>query len=80
MIIVLKYINIHEISHASQYSKLGTTWYSQLINAELNQIYNYPSCQYNPYGQGASPSYSPIIALGEAWGYHMEHFLTDQRL
>ena len=24
-------------------------------------------------------SCSPIIALGEAWGYHMGHFLADQR-
>ena len=75
----LKATVYHELSHASQYSQVGTNWYTQFVNAELNQIYNYPSGQYNPYGQGASPSYSPIIALGEAWGYHMEHFLTDQR-
>ena len=24
-------------------------------------------------------SYSPTIALGEAWGYHMGHFLADQQ-
>ncbi len=32
----------------------------------------------NPSGTG-NTSNSPIIALGEAWGYHMGHFLADQR-
>jgi hypothetical protein len=38
----------------------------------------HPSGQYNPYGDGTT-SNSPIIALGEAWGYHMGHFLAEQR-
>ena len=32
----------------------------------------------NPYGNGTTAN-SPIIALGEAWGHHMGHFLADQR-
>ncbi len=34
--------------------------------------------QYNPYGTG-NTSNSPIIAPGESWGYHMGHFLAEQR-
>ena len=34
--------------------------------------------KHNPYGTGTT-SYSPIIALGEGWAYHMGHFLSDQR-
>lgn len=75
---LLKATIYHELSHASQYTKLGTTWYSQFVNAILAEILAHPSGALNPYGDGHS-SNSPIIALGEAWGYHMEHFLADQR-
>jgi hypothetical protein len=68
----------HECSHASQYTQMGTGWYTDFVNAELAEIQNHPSGQYNPYGDGTT-SNSPIIALGEAWGYHMGHFLADQR-
>ncbi len=36
-----------------------------------------PSGQFNPYGTGTT-GYSPIIALGEGWAFHMGHFLSDQ--
>lgn len=78
MIIVSKFIKYHEMSHASHYSKVGTDWYSQFVNAELAEIVNHPSGNLNPYGDGHS-SNSPIIALGEAWAYHMGHYLADQR-
>ena len=38
----------------------------------------HPSGQFNPYGTGTT-NYSPIIALGEGWAFHMGHFLADQR-
>jgi hypothetical protein len=70
----------HELSHASHYTKVGTGWYTNFVNAELSQIAAHPSQndQFNPYGISTS-SDAPIIALGEAWGYHMEHFLAEQR-
>ena len=68
----------HEASHGSQYSQMGTVWYTNFVNAELAETAKHPFDQYTPYGDGGS-SNSPIIALGEAWGYHMGHFLADQR-
>lgn len=41
-------------------------------------IHPLPSNPLNPYGTGNTAN-SPIIALGEAWAYHMGHFLADQR-
>jgi hypothetical protein len=32
----------------------------------------------SPY-KNCTTSNSPIIALGEGWGYHIGHFLSDQR-
>ena len=70
----------HELSHASHYTKVGTGWYTNFVNAELAQIAAHPSPNdlFNPYGISTSPD-APLIALGEAWGYHMGHFLADQR-
>ncbi len=74
----LKETVYHEMSHASHYTKAGTTWYTQFVNAELAEILLHPSGNLNPYGDGLT-SNSPIIALGEGWAYHIGHFLTDQR-
>jgi len=68
----------HESSHASQYTQAGNSWYTDFVKAELAEIENHPSGDLNPYGDGTT-SNSPIIALGEAWGYHIGHFLADQR-
>lgn len=68
----------HEASHGSQYTQMGSGWYLSFVNAELSEIIQHPSGKYNPYGDGAS-IYSPIIALGEAWGYHMGQFLADKQ-
>jgi len=73
----LKETVYHELSHGSQYTKMGNTWYLNFVSAELAEIYNYPSGSLNPYGPGNDVN-SPIIALGEAWAYHMGHFLADQ--
>jgi len=68
----------HEASHGSQYTKMGNVWYGNFVQAEINEIILHPSDNYSPYGAG-NDSNSPIIALGEAWAYHMEHFLSDQQ-
>ena len=70
----------HELSHASHYTKVGTGWYSNFVNAELAQIAAHPGVNdpYNPYGISTS-SNAPLIALGEGWAYHIGHFLADQR-
>lgn len=70
----------HELSHASHYTKAGNTWYTNFVNAELAEIASHssPNDPLNPYGPSTS-SHAPLIALGEAWGYHMEHFLADKR-
>ncbi len=70
----------HEMSHASHYTKVGTGWYTQFVNAELAEIVAHSGSNdpFNPYGNGMTAN-SPIIALGEGWAYHMGHFLADQR-
>jgi hypothetical protein len=68
----------HELCHASHYTQVGTNWYTNFVNAELAEIENHPSGDLNPYGDGTTGN-SAIIALGEGWGYHMGHFLADQR-
>ena len=74
----MKETEYHELSHASHYAKLGTVWYTNFVSAEVAEIAVHPWGALNPYGDGTSTS-SPIIALGEAWAYHMGHFLADQR-
>ncbi len=69
----------HECSHASHYNQVGTGWYGKFVNAELAEIIANPSGQFNPYGTGNNTSTAPIIALGEAWGYHMGHFLANKK-
>ena len=70
----------HECSHASQYVYSGNSWYGDFVSALLAEIVAHPGNQdpLNPYGSGTTNN-SPIIALGESWGYHIGHFVTDQR-
>ena len=70
----------HELCHASHFTAAGTNWYTDFVNAEPAEIAAHPGAndQFNPYGNSATVN-SPIIALGEAWGYHLGHFLNDQR-
>jgi hypothetical protein len=76
----LKALAYHEMSHASDYSKVGINWYQNFVTAELSQsiIHGTHNDPLNPYGDAISAD-APIIALGEAWAYHMGHFLADQR-
>ncbi|MEO9020947.1 MAG: hypothetical protein ABI237_13140 [Ginsengibacter sp.] len=43
------------------------------MKTPFNQIYQFIK------GQGADPTYSPIIALAEGWAYHIGHYLADKR-
>lgn len=74
----IKETTYHELTHAVHYSALGNTWYTSLVNAEEYEN-EFGLSGYKPYGDGVNTTYSPIIALGEAWGFHMGHFLEDQR-
>ena len=58
----------YELSHDSHYNQAGNTWYTNFVNAELDETQKHPGAndQYNPYGDGHS-SNSPIITLGEGW-------------
>jgi len=62
----------HEQTHAAHFNKVGNTWWSDFVSAELHEMTIGPS----PYGSGNN-GYSPIIALGESWAYHIGHFATD---
>ncbi|HEX2608990.1 MAG TPA: hypothetical protein VHK91_16520 [Flavisolibacter sp.] len=69
----------HELSHASHYSQIGDVAYKAFVDAELTEIIMNPGTSpYNPYGPGNTAT-APIIALGEAWAYHMGHYLADIR-
>ncbi|HTJ47834.1 MAG TPA: hypothetical protein VL443_00160 [Cyclobacteriaceae bacterium] len=66
----------HELTHAAHYNKLGNTWYTEFVNAELLEMKVYSGGHTSPYGPGDN-SVSPIIALGEGWAYHMGHYMAD---
>ncbi|MDE3184782.1 MAG: hypothetical protein KGM16_15295 [Bacteroidota bacterium] len=76
----LKELSYHEMSHASDFSKVGLVWYQNFASAELSEtiIHGASNDPLNPYGDANSVD-APIIALGEAWTYHMGHFLADQQ-
>lgn len=57
---------------------MGTGWYTDFVNAKLSEVTANPVGEFNPYGRSNTGN-SPIIAVGEAWGFQMERFLSDQR-
>lgn len=68
----------HELTHAAHYNKVGNAWYGNFVQAEINEIINSFNGRFEPYGPGTNDN-SPIIALGESWGFHMGHFLTNRK-
>ena len=69
----------HELTHAAHYNALGTSWYTNFVNAVWSATITSPfSTAQSPYGGGGA-SYSPIIALGESWAYHMGNAMADLR-
>jgi hypothetical protein len=75
----IKETTYHELTHSAHYSALGNTWYTQFVTAEEYEGVANLSNSFNPYGDGTNTTYSPIIALGESWAYHMGHYLADKR-
>lgn len=75
----LKSIVFHELTHSAHYAALGNGWYSQFVNAEINEVINNLFSGNSPYGNGSNTFDSPIIALGESWAYHMGQFLADRQ-
>ncbi|MEO9020949.1 MAG: hypothetical protein ABI237_13150 [Ginsengibacter sp.] len=77
----MKELFYHEITHCTHYAALGNSWYTTFVNAELFEIgytsFIDPAAE--PYGRGTDATYSPIIALGESWAYHIGHYFTDKR-
>lgn len=65
------------ITYTSHLIFAAQSRYQQFVSAELGEILANPTGQYSPYGTGTTTN-SPIIALGEAWGFYMGHFLADQ--
>ncbi len=68
----------HEMTHSTHFVKVGNTWWSYLVGAELSKIIANLGSEYSPYGKGTDPLSSPIIALAESWAYYMGHYLADQ--
>lgn len=49
----------HEASHTGQYAKLGTGWCTDFVRAELNEVIQYPTGTYNPYGKSDDSNAPP---------------------
>jgi hypothetical protein len=69
---------IHELSHAAHYNKVGNTWYNEFVNGVIAQMIANYNTNNSPYGTAYSAD-APIIAVGEAWAYHMGHYMADLR-
>jgi hypothetical protein len=75
----LKTTVYHELTHSAHYLALGNGWYTQFVDAEINQIINtFFNQSASPYGNGSNAD-SPIIALGESWAYHMGQYLANRQ-
>ncbi len=62
----------HEFGHASHCTKVGPHWWVEFGLAE----YNNPGPP--PYGNGDT-YYHHIIAVGEAWAYHIGHYMAQMK-
>jgi hypothetical protein len=64
----------HELCHMLHYTKVSNQTWLDFGLAEYKNPDNGPGT-YGPCCQ----SFSPIIAVGEAWAYHMGHFLANKK-
>jgi len=60
----------HELSHASHFSQVGSSYWIRYIN----YIITYGKSS-NPYGDGSGRN-SGLVGLSEMWAYYMEYYLT----
>lgn len=73
---IVKSIIYHELGHASHYSQVGCNfWYTYRSSIASEVFSGNPTTR--PYGDGTEPN-AGIIAVGEMWGWTMEHIYTDR--
>lgn len=69
------YTTFHELAHASHYKKVGNGYWRKYIDKIIdNQLFHASTA---PYGSGRGNNHE-LVGLGEAWGFHIGHFLTIQ--
>lgn len=67
----------HEFTCKVQLPAHEGLWYQFLAMAEEVEAVNNLFLVYKHYGDGSDPNFSPIIALGESWAYHIGHYLDE---
>ena len=65
---------LHELSHASHFSAVGTDYWNKYINYIANSYLNYKS----PYAS-ENIEHSGICAVGEMWGYAMGYIYQYEK-
>ena len=65
---------IHELSHASHFSVVGTNYWNKYMNYIANSYLNYKS----PYAS-ENIEHSGICAVGEMWGYAMGYIYKYEK-
>lgn len=65
---------LHELSHASHFSVVGTDYWNKYINYIANSYLNYKS----PYAS-ENIEHSGICAVGEMWGYAMGYIYQYEK-
>ncbi|MEO8769419.1 MAG: hypothetical protein ABI402_05025 [Ferruginibacter sp.] len=77
----IKATTYHELSHASHYSQAGCNyWYTyrnRLAKEITEKTLNPGGDAIVPYGDGTETD-AGVVALGEMWGYYMEHIYADR--
>jgi hypothetical protein len=66
-----KFMNFHEMAHASHFMKVGLFWWNKLTSYEVHQIgatINDPNP--DPYGDGTAPN-AGYCAVAESWANHI---------
>jgi len=62
------------LSHATHFNKVGNWWWTEFGVSEYLNTFN----GLGVYGPCCT-AHSPRIAVGEAWAYHMGHYLSDKK-
>ncbi|MEO8771906.1 MAG: hypothetical protein ABI402_17550 [Ferruginibacter sp.] len=73
---VVKSLAYHELGHASHYSQVGCNFWYTYRSSIASEIF-LGNGSTKPYGDGTEPN-AGIIAVGEMWGWTIEHIYTDR--
>ncbi len=73
----VKALMYHEITHAAHFTKVGDSWWNNLVAAEIYTIAAQGGNPPNPYGNGTDGAISDIIAITESWAEHIGHWFAD---